>query len=81
MLKTITVPPLGEQKETETVLNLWYVKVGQDVKAGDDLVEVVTDKAAFNLPAPEAGRVTRILVSEGAKVAPGDALLEIDTCA
>ncbi|HEY3324596.1 MAG TPA: lipoyl domain-containing protein [Planctomycetota bacterium] len=80
MLKQIKVPPLGEQKETETLVNFWYVETGQSVKAGDDLVELVTDKAAFNLPAPEAGRVERLLVEEGAKVKPGDALLEIETC-
>jgi pyruvate/2-oxoglutarate dehydrogenase complex dihydrolipoamide acyltransferase (E2) component len=79
MLKEIQVPPLGEQKDTETTVNLWYVEPGQTVKAGDDLVELVTDKAAFNLPAPEAGRVVRTLLPEGAKVKPGDTLLEIET--
>ena len=79
MLKQIEVPPLGEQKQTETLLNFWYVDVGQEVKAGDDLAELVTDKAAFNLPAPESGRVVKILMKEGEKVKPGDKLVEIET--
>jgi pyruvate/2-oxoglutarate dehydrogenase complex dihydrolipoamide acyltransferase (E2) component len=79
MLKQIEVPPLGEQKQTETLLNFWYVDEGQSVAAGDDLAELVTDKAAFNLPAPEAGKVVKILVKEGAKVEPGDKLVEIET--
>jgi pyruvate/2-oxoglutarate dehydrogenase complex dihydrolipoamide acyltransferase (E2) component len=79
MIKYIQVPQLGEQKQTETLLNLWYVELGQTVKIGDDLVELVTDKAAFNLPAPETGRIVKILVEEGAKVEPGDKLLEIET--
>src|SRR3990172_6505797 len=62
MLKPIPVPPLGEQKQTQTTLNFWYVEEGARVAAGDDLAELVTDKAAFNLPAPEAGKVVRILV-------------------
>ena len=79
MLKQIEVPPLGEQKQTETLLNFWYVDEGQDVASGDDLAELVTDKAAFNLPAPEGGKIVRILVKEGAKVKPGDKLVEIET--
>jgi len=79
MLKQIEVPPLGEQKQTETLLNFWYVDEGQDVKAGDDLAELVTDKAAFNLPASVTGRVVKILVKEGATVKPGDKLVEIET--
>ena len=78
MIKQIEVPPLGEQKETETLLNTWLVKAGQQVNKGDDLAELVTDKAAFNLPAPEAGKVVRLLIHEGAKVQPGDKLAEIE---
>ncbi|MCZ7645840.1 MAG: lipoyl domain-containing protein [Planctomycetota bacterium] len=78
MLTTVAVPPLGERKQTETLLNFWYVDEGQEVEAGEDLAELVTDKAAFNLPAPSAGKVKRILVQEGAKVKEGDALVELD---
>ena len=79
MIKYVAVPQLGEQKQTETLLNMWYVDVGQTVKLGDDLAELVTDKAAFNLPAPEAGRVVKLLVEEGATLKPGDKLIEIET--
>ena len=76
--KTIEVPPLGEQKQTETLLNLWYVEEGQEIKAGDDMAELVTDKAAFNLPAPEDCRIVRILLKEGVAVKPGDKLAEVE---
>ncbi|MBI3831982.1 MAG: hypothetical protein HY291_20845 [Planctomycetes bacterium] len=79
MKKTVAVPPLGEKKQTETLVNFWYVAEGERFKAGDDLAELVTDKAAFNLPAAEAGRVVKILRQEGAKVKEGDGLLEIET--
>ena len=79
MLKFVEVPPLGEQKETETLLNFWYVEVGKEVAAGDDLAELVTDKAAFNLPASEAGRIIRILVKEGETVEKGQKIAEYET--
>jgi pyruvate/2-oxoglutarate dehydrogenase complex dihydrolipoamide acyltransferase (E2) component len=79
MLKAIEVPPLGEQKQTETLLNAWFVSVGQTVKAGDDIAELVTDKAAFNLPASEPGKIVKLLVREGDKIKPGDRLAEIET--
>jgi pyruvate dehydrogenase E2 component (dihydrolipoamide acetyltransferase) len=78
MTKTIDVPVLGEQKQTETLLNLWYVEEGAGVKAGDDVAELVTDKAAFNLPAPEDCRIVKLLVKEGAAVKPGDRLAEVE---
>lgn len=78
MLKYVEVPPLGEQKQTETLLNFWYADAGKTVAAGDDLAELVTDKAAFNLPAPEAGRIVRILVKEGEKVVQGQKLAEYE---
>jgi len=79
MLKHIEVPPLGEQKQTETLLNFWYVEAGQTFEAGDDVAELVTDKAAFNLPAPEAGTLVRVFVKEGEKVVPGQKLAEFES--
>jgi 2-oxoglutarate dehydrogenase E2 component (dihydrolipoamide succinyltransferase) len=79
MLKDVEVPPLGEQKQTATLLNFWYVEEGKSVQPGDDLAELVTDKAAFNLPAPEAGRIVRILVKEGETVKQGQKLAEYET--
>ena len=78
MTKFIEAPPLGEQKRTETLVNSWYVQAGQKVNQGDDLVELVTDKAAFNLPAPEACRIVKILVKEGVTIKQGDRLVEIE---
>jgi pyruvate/2-oxoglutarate dehydrogenase complex dihydrolipoamide acyltransferase (E2) component len=75
----VRVPDMGERKKTDTVLNAWLVKVGAQVQAGDDLAELVTDKATFLLPAPVAGRVHGLLLPEGASVKAGDALAEIET--
>jgi pyruvate/2-oxoglutarate dehydrogenase complex dihydrolipoamide acyltransferase (E2) component len=76
--KIVCVPPLGEQKKTVTQLNAWLVQVGTQVKEGDDLAELVTDKAAFTLPAPQGGVVVKLCVKEGAEVKEGDILAELE---
>jgi pyruvate/2-oxoglutarate dehydrogenase complex dihydrolipoamide acyltransferase (E2) component len=60
----VYLPELGEGIEKATV-SYWYFQEGQEVKQGEDLVEVATDKATFNVPAPAAGILREILVQEG----------------
>ena len=43
----------------------WRVREGQQVKAGDVICEVETDKATIEVEAVDAGRVARLLVPEG----------------
>ena len=57
----------------------WYVRPGQDVRADDDLVDLVTDKAAITLPVPTTGRVVRLGPERDAGVAPDDFLVTIET--
>lgn len=56
-----------------------YVDAGDAVDEGDDLVEMVTDKATFNVPAPAAGTVESIAVTEDDEVKTGDLLLTLET--
>ncbi|MBU1090963.1 MAG: lipoyl domain-containing protein, partial [Candidatus Omnitrophica bacterium] len=55
----VVLPDLGEGIEKAT-LSYWYFKVGEKVNEKDDLVELATDKATFNLPSPCSGTVTEI---------------------
>jgi len=41
------------------------------LKKGDDIVEVVTDKAAFTIPAEKDGVIKELLVKEGDEVKIG----------
>ena len=50
---------------TEGILQKWLVKVGDEVKAGDLLAEIETDKATMELEAVDEGTITNILVKEG----------------
>ncbi len=54
------------------------VEEGQPVTQGQGLVVVSAMKMETTLVAPYAGRVKKIRAAEGAKVAPGDILVEIE---
>ncbi|MBP7216549.1 MAG: hypothetical protein KBA46_04615 [Candidatus Omnitrophica bacterium] len=73
----IILPVLGEGIEKATV-SFWFVKVGDSVKEKDDLVEMATDKATFNLPSPATGTLKEILHPEGDSVKVGESLGTID---
>ena len=52
---------------TEGILQKWLVKVGDEVKVGDVLAEIETDKATMEIEAVDEGIITDILVKEGAE--------------
>jgi pyruvate dehydrogenase E2 component (dihydrolipoamide acetyltransferase) len=55
------------------------VSEGDTVTKNQDLIEVETDKATMPVPSPAAGKITKILISEGDTVKVGAALMEIDS--
>ena len=69
----IILPELGEGITRATVA-CWHVGAGESVEAGQDVVEVVTDKASFNIEAPVKGRLKSILVPQGQEGSVGAAL-------
>ncbi|MBU4376835.1 MAG: hypothetical protein KKD29_05075 [Candidatus Omnitrophica bacterium] len=76
-MKNIMLPELGEGIE-EAVVSLWHFAEGETVKVDDDLVEIVTDKATFNVPAGTSGKIKRIVTSEGTTVKIGEVLAELE---
>ncbi|GAA0787687.1 2-oxoglutarate dehydrogenase complex dihydrolipoyllysine-residue succinyltransferase [Roseibium denhamense] len=76
-LVDVVTPSAGESV-TEAEVGEWSVKVGDVVKADDTLVELETDKAAQEVPAPVAGTVVKIAAETGATVEPGVLLCQID---
>jgi pyruvate dehydrogenase E1 component beta subunit len=50
---------------TEGKLARWLKKVGDDVRAGDVIAEIETDKATMEVEAVDEGKLAEILVSEG----------------
>ncbi len=70
------LPHLGEGIEKASV-SYWHKSIGDSIKEGEDLVELVTEKAAFNMPSPISGTLKEILVSEGDEVRVGQVLARI----
>ncbi|MBC5826926.1 MAG: multifunctional oxoglutarate decarboxylase/oxoglutarate dehydrogenase thiamine pyrophosphate-binding subunit/dihydrolipoyllysine-residue succinyltransferase subunit [Candidatus Eremiobacteraeota bacterium] len=69
---------MGESVSEGTVTT-WRRQVGDSVSEGEALVDVTTDKVDVEVPSPASGRVAKIHAKEGATVAVGAALADIDT--
>jgi multifunctional 2-oxoglutarate metabolism enzyme len=72
----VVTPAAGESVTEGTVLE-WHVKVGEQIKVDDTIVEISTDKVDVELPAPATGTVTEILVEEGDTVTVGQVIARI----
>src|SRR5437867_102513 len=73
----LKLPELGESIETAEVIRL-LVGEGDTIKAEQNVMELESEKAAFPLPSPNAGKVAKVRVKEGEAVSVGQTLLEIE---
>src|ERR1700752_5548749 len=62
----ILMPALSPTRE-EGKLAKWLVSEGQQVKPGDIIAEIETDKATMEVEAVDEGKVSKLLVPEGAE--------------
>ncbi len=69
-----SLPELGEGIY-EAELVRWLVKPGDLVKRGQSLLEVMTDKATMEVPAPFAGTINSITGEIGQRMKVGEAIL------
>ncbi len=74
MSTSFNLPDLGEGIHEAEVITI-HVNPGQEVKEGDIILEVETDKAAVEIPSPFTGRVVEISVTPGDIVHVGDAMI------
>ena len=74
MARSFKLPDLGEGVHEGEVLAV-HVSAGQEVKDGDIILEVETDKAAVEIPSPFSARVSEVLVKPGDTVKVGDVML------
>lgn len=74
-VKVITMPRLSDTMTTGTVAT-WLKKVGDDIKEGDILAEIETDKATMEFESFNAGTLLYIGINEG-ESAPVDSVLAI----
>ncbi|MCB9684355.1 MAG: 2-oxoglutarate dehydrogenase complex dihydrolipoyllysine-residue succinyltransferase [Alphaproteobacteria bacterium] len=73
----VEIPRIGESIQT-VFLARWLKKVGEAVREGEGLVELDSDKASMEVPAPSSGVLTEQLVPEGAEIAIGGVFARID---
>ncbi len=73
MSRSFTLPDLGEGIHEAEVLAVRVV-AGAEVKEGDIILEVETDKAAVEIPSPFTGKVDQILTKAGDLVKVGDVM-------
>ncbi|MFM8951950.1 MAG: biotin/lipoyl-containing protein, partial [Planctomycetaceae bacterium] len=73
MALELKVPEVGESI-TEVMIGTWKKQEGDAVAADDSIVEIESDKATVELPAPTAGRVTKILKASGEKALVGEVI-------
>lgn len=78
MLIEVKIPELSESVAEATLVS-WNKKVGEAVSRDENLVDIETDKVVLELPAPQAGVITRILKGNGANVVSGEVVATIDT--
>jgi pyruvate dehydrogenase E2 component (dihydrolipoamide acetyltransferase) len=77
MVEEVRLPEISENVDTGTVIGV-LVSAGDSVAKEDPLVELETEKAAFEVPAPFGGTVTDILVGEGDEVKVGQVIVKLE---
>src|ERR1051326_3136961 len=73
----VKLPDIGEGT-TEAEIVKWHVKPGQEIREEDPLVDIMTDKATVEIPAPIAGTVVAIEGNVGEKRPVGSLLVTLD---
>jgi len=75
----VKLPELGKDAAHEATVSFFYPELGDHVDEGDELVEMLTDKAAFNVPSPVTGKLLQIVAKDNAVVKVGQTLAVIET--
>jgi len=75
----VKLPNLGDDADDSAVVSFWLVNEGDEVRKGDDLVELTTDKAAFTLPSPRRGTLVEKVADEDDEVHVGDVLCVLES--
>jgi len=72
------LPDVGEGI-AESEVATWRVAVGDTIKEEQPLVDMLTEKAAVEIPSPVAGKVVKLHAAAGDKVPVGSVLVTIET--
>jgi pyruvate dehydrogenase E2 component (dihydrolipoamide acetyltransferase) len=75
----VLVPDIGGFKDVSVIDVL--VKDGQQIEKETPLITIETEKAAMDVPAPVAGRITQVKLKQGDKVSEGSLILLVEAAA
>lgn len=76
-IKEFTLSFLADELKDASFV-AWLVKAGDAVKEGDDLCEIVTDKASLVLSAPCDGRIVSLLAKKDDRLENDTVLLSME---
>ncbi|EOH6277095.1 biotin/lipoyl-containing protein, partial [Burkholderia cenocepacia] len=76
-IHVIKMPDIGEGI-AEVELVAWHVEVGQTIKEDQPLADVMTDKAAVEIPSPVTGKVIELGGRIGEMMAVGSELIRLE---
>ncbi|HZI51798.1 MAG TPA: 2-oxo acid dehydrogenase subunit E2, partial [Terriglobia bacterium] len=77
MAMEIRLPALGENIDSATVTKV-LVKIGQSITKDQPILELDTEKASVDVPAPQSGTVKEIRVKEGDTLNVGQVVLTLE---
>ncbi len=78
MTVAVEAPDLGDGV-THAMIGTWHANLGQKVMKDEPLVDVVTDKAAFEVTSPATGVLSEICFSPDEEFKAGAVLARIDS--
>ncbi len=70
-------PDIGEGIAEGKILE-WYVKKGQEIKSGDSIVKMETDKVVTDIPSPKDGTIVAIFGKADEVINVDDPLIELE---
>jgi len=73
----LKVPEVGESI-TEVMIGTWKKGLGEQVAADESVVEIESDKATVELPAPSSGVISQILKQAGEQATVGEVIGYLD---
>ena len=76
MISEVTMPSMGADMTEGTIVK-WLKSEGDDVKRGDKLAEIETDKTVVEMECYNDGILKKIIVQEGQAVPVGDLIAYI----
>jgi len=78
MLLDLTMPEMGEGV-TEGTIAAWLKQPGDEVREGEIIAELMTEKVNIEFPSPASGRLVEVLNEEGDVVKTNQVIARLET--